>query len=76
MNGQQRIEEMFAFVCVDDDGTEGIPAIQVGGMAMPLVGADMKRVESLRPIANEMARSGKKITIVKFTNRIELEVIE
>lgn len=78
MNGQERIEKMFAFVIVDDDGTEGIPAIEgPNGMAMPLVGADMARVESLRPHALGVANSlNKEITVVEFSTRVEIETIK
>lgn len=75
MEGQLRIDQMFAFICLDDDGTEGIPAFLAGGLAMPMVGADMKRVESLRPIAQDMVKAGKKITLVKFSVRETLEEI-
>ena len=78
MRGQLRIEQMYAFVVVDDDGTEGIPATRgPGGLAMPLVGADMKRVESLKPIVRDMARQlDKPITLCRFEVRTELETIE
>ncbi len=78
MNGQEHIEQMYAFVVVDDDGTEGVPAIDNGkGMIMPLVGADMARVESLRPYVESMAKSlGKPVTLMRFSVREELEVIE
>jgi hypothetical protein len=43
---------------------------------MPMVGADMKRVDDLRPLAQKIAREmGKKITLVRFTQREELEEI-
>jgi hypothetical protein len=76
VRGQLRIEQMYAFVMVDPaDNTEGIPAVQgPGGLAMPLVGADMARVDSLRPIAVEMAAAaGAKITLCRFEVRTELE---
>ncbi|GAH83034.1 unnamed protein product, partial [marine sediment metagenome] len=47
-----RIEEMYAFVAEDtgpDD--EGVVGVNTGCGWMPLVGADMARVESLKPIA-------------------------
>ena len=51
-----KITELFAFVAEDtgpDD--EGVMAFSVdsfsGPMMMPLIGADMERVESLRAIA-------------------------
>lgn len=78
MKGQLHIDEMFAFIVLDDDGTEGIPAIPgPGGVALPMVGADMARIESLRPFAENAARRmGKTVSLVKFTNRVHLEDIE
>lgn len=77
MKGQIRIEQMYAYVVVDDDNTEGIPAFESSGMAYPMVGADMERAYSLRPVAEQMANDmGKKVTLVRFIQREELEVIE
>lgn len=72
-----RIEEMYAFVAEEsgpDD--EGVVAMKTELGWMPLVGADMARVESLKPIAKGIARgTGKRIKLLRFTNRDELEVI-
>lgn len=77
MKGQLRIDQMFAYIVMDDDDTEGIPAFMANGMPMPMVGADMARVESLNPIAQEMAKElGKKVTLVRFSDRVEMEVFE
>lgn len=69
-----RIEEMYAFVAEDsgpDD--EGVVAMSVGDVMLPLVGADMARVESLRPIARDIsAQTGKKIKLLHFTQREDL----
>lgn len=69
-----KIEEMYAFVAEDsgpDD--EGIVGINTATGWMPLVGADMARVESLKPIAKGIAaQTGKKIKLVHFTNREDL----
>ena len=73
-----KVTEVFAFVAEDtgpDD--EGLAAMQVGNTFMPLVGADMKRVDSLRPHARAIARRMKKpIKLLRFTQREELEVIK
>lgn len=78
-----RIEKLYAFV-VEDTGPddEGVVAVQSlpgdDGLRLwlPLVGADMARVESLRPIACGIGNQiGKKVTLVQFSNRKELEVI-
>lgn len=77
MKGQLRIDEMFAYVCLDDDGTEGVPAFLSNGVAYPLMGADTTKMEQYRPLAEQIARErGLKITLCKFSKREELEVIE
>lgn len=73
------IEEMYAFISYDkDDKDEGICAFHSGyGVWMPMVGADMKRVESLKPIAKQIANmTGKRIKICKFSAREVIETIE
>lgn len=77
MKGQLRIETISAFIVLDDDGTEGIPAFMgPGGMAMPMVAADEARVHDLRLIAEEIARDmGKKVTLARFSVREDLEVL-
>jgi len=73
------IDQMYAFVVVDpEDDTEGITAfVDGGGMAMPMVGADMDRVDSLRPIAEGMAKNiGRSISVLRFSQRTEIEVIK
>jgi hypothetical protein len=50
-----KITEMFAFVATDKNGDEGVMGfLEQGGAWVPLVGADMDRVDSLRPIAREI----------------------
>lgn len=76
MRGQKRIEQMYAFVMLDPaDNTEGVPAFEgPGGMAMPMLGADRERVDQLRPLAQELARThSAKITLCRFEVRTELE---
>lgn len=72
-----RIDEMFVFIASDSDG-EGIPAFSTpSGLMMPLVCADKARVDSLRERAKQMAKqSGNRITLVRFSVREDLEVIE
>lgn len=69
-----RIEEMYAFVAEDsgpDD--EGVVSMNTVAGWMPLVGADMARVESLRPIARSIGeQTGKKIKLLHFTQREDL----
>lgn len=77
MKGKLRINEMYAFVAVDDDGTEGVCAFPLDGVWMPMVGADSARVEALRPMAQQMATGlGKNVEIVRFTLRESIETIQ
>ena len=72
-----KIEEMYAFIATEEDGQEGICAFQIkSGLWMPMVGADLKRVASLRPMAEAISKAtGKQIEVCKFTNRQHLEMI-
>lgn len=77
-NTLPRIEEIYAFVSVDEeDGNEGIvgaPIPPVG--CMPLVAADKKRLEFLTPIAQAVAdMSGLNIRLIKLTKREEVGFI-
>ncbi len=79
-----RITEMYAFVVEDtspnDEGVLAIQSMEGKGdqrIWLPLVGADMARVNSLRSIAQGIGRKiGKKVTLVHFSNREDLEVIQ
>ncbi len=46
-----RIEYLYAFVMADIDGDEGLPAVQVGQMMMPLIGTDEARLAELHKLA-------------------------
>jgi len=72
-----KIDVLFAFISVNEGlEDEGVVAALVGDTWMPLVGADMDRVESLKPLAVEVARvTGKRIVLAKFGNREDLEEI-
>ena len=65
---------MFAFVTEDsgpDD--EGIVGCHTRSGWMPLVGADMARVESLKPIARRITEAtGQRIKLLHFTQREDL----
>jgi hypothetical protein len=69
MNGQTRIESMFAYVAVDPaDNTEGVVALG----NFPLVGADLDRAVSLESAAQAIAdTTGAPVTLVHFSQRTE-----
>lgn len=66
-NGRfSKITEIFAFISKDKEGTEGILGIKgLDGIWIPLIGADLERVESLIPAAETI----KKITGVDYEIR-------
>jgi hypothetical protein len=70
------VNEVYAFLAVDAEGAEGVPAAQLGDMLMPLVAADQARLDDLRPIARQLASAyGMKITVARFTRREDIETI-
>jgi len=73
-----KINELFAFISTDEGPEdEGIIASKIGDAWMPLVGADQKRVDSLRPLAKQIAQAtGKRVVLAKFTHREDVETIE
>lgn len=77
MDGQLRILSLWAFIIVDDDGTEGIIGmLGPQGTTLPLVGADLARVASLRPYAQQLAtQTGKPVTVAHFSVRTDAEVL-
>lgn len=72
MKGQLRINQLFAFVMVDEDGSEGVPGYYDAQMGtfVAMMGADMARVESLKALARtDPMFKGKKLTICRFGHR-------
>jgi hypothetical protein len=73
------INEIWAYISVDNEGNEGICAFlsNTSGAMMPMVCADRERVEQLRPIAKQLAKiSPYPIKLVKFSLREDVEQIE
>jgi len=72
-----KIIEMYAFVAEDKvPEDEGIIGFMSGTGWMPLVGADMARVDSLKPIARDISRkTGKTVKLIRFTNREEMGIV-
>lgn len=73
-----RITLIHAFIAVADDKDEGITGfLDRSGMWMPMIAADPKRLELLRPKAQEIATaSGRKIWVARFAHREDIELIE
>lgn len=73
-----RVDKMFAFLAEDAEDDEGIIAFPTSdGSAMPMIGADMERIDSLEPMARAIAQvRGKPVTLVEFSVRRDVKVID
>jgi hypothetical protein len=71
-----RIEQIWAFLSVDDGG-EGVCAAPMGNLgAVPLIAADKTRLDAIRPLAQHIAKAfGKPVRLAKFTTREDVDII-
>lgn len=73
------VEEMYAFLAVDEeDQTEGICSMYMGPQQghMPLIGADLARVESLREMAEFIGKeAGLEIRLVRYSTRTDVQTL-
>jgi hypothetical protein len=74
---EQKVEQMFAFLAVDQSGDEGVLAWPLpDGTLLPLLGADMKRMETVRPFAQQIANvRGVPVKLAVFSTREERETL-
>lgn len=62
-----RIKDIHAYISVGPDDEEGVCAIMINGIWIPMVAADAKRLEQLKPEAQRIATiSGLTIKLVRF----------
>lgn len=73
-----RIDAVWAFVSVDENGDEGLVAAPLPGFGLtPLIAADEKRLNSLIPLAESIAAKTKMtIKLIRLGTREEVRVIE
>lgn len=73
-----QIEELYAFIAVNEDGKEGICAFGNSPNEMhPMVFSDPELIENMKKMAKRIAGLGVvKIKFMKFTNATQLEMIE
>lgn len=72
-----KIKEYYAYIATDENGNEGLPAADIGGIRCPLVGADMLRMEQLKPYAKDVAEiTGRGVKLVKFSKREIIGVVK
>lgn len=72
-----RIERLYAWIVKDATGEDGVPAFRgADGAAMPMIGSDKERIESLRPLVERLNREeGYPVRLVEFTAMVVLETI-
>jgi hypothetical protein len=69
-----KISQLFCFAAYDkDEDDEGVPTFQSKLGPIPLMGADVTRVEQFMPIAQQIAdATGKQIRIYKFSHKEQI----
>jgi hypothetical protein len=74
-----RIEQIFAFIVVDDDGVEAIPTFPnpATNLQMPMIGANDHRIVSLLwPYVQQWANDNNSIVeLAIFEKRVDKQVI-
>lgn len=78
-NTLPKIDSVYLFVSVDaEDGNEGVVGAPLGPVnCMPMIAADVKRLDQLIPIAQYICDTTKtKIKLIKLTNREEIKTFE
>jgi hypothetical protein len=74
INTLLHIDTIWCAVSVDDDGTEGVCAVNMNGQWLPLVAADEKRLEFIRQQAAMISRRDQRLVrVIKLTTRTEIE---
>lgn len=62
-----KITELYCWIVDEGDGDEGIPAVLTEMGWMPLIGADMERIKSLKSEVKMIGNlSGKELVLKKF----------
>ena len=71
-----RIEHLWAFISPDNEnGDEGLVAIKLGRTWVPLVSADEALLKLLLPIVQDLVAGPKRVQLVRFDARVDLETI-
>jgi len=73
---KDKINKIYCFCALGDDGNEGIAAFMVNQIFYPMVGADERRVESLMVPAQDIVNeTGTIIRLCEFGARKEIKII-
>lgn len=73
---QLKINEIYAYIATETDGKEGVLGGIFEGRALPFIGADLSRMESLRPYAQLVAdEKGIDVKMVHFKQRVDVKTL-
>lgn len=72
-----KIDSVWAWITVDDNGNEGVLAAMTNDRIMrPLIAGDEECLQSMKEPAERIAReTKKKVTLIRLHNREELETL-
>jgi hypothetical protein len=71
------IPALIAFVVIDGDGDEAVPAMRHGDYWLPLLAADPEREGQMREHAKRLATQlGQPVLVLRFAGREQIGVIE
>lgn len=76
-NYMGRIEQIWAYLSLDDGG-EGVCGFHASGFgSLPMIGADKRRMDQFRPYAEQLVKMLKRpIRFVRFRQREDVEIIQ
>ena len=69
-----RIDRLWAFLSIDDGCAAPLGPM---GMPFPLIAADKRRIDSMKPMARVIAaKFGKPVRLAKFNSREDVEMYQ
>lgn len=75
-NYMGRIEQIWAYLSIDEGG-EGVCAMPFNGTTIPLIAADKRRLDQLRPYARSISNAFRKpVRLARFKQREDIEIFQ
>jgi hypothetical protein len=69
MDEVKRVDTIYAYICIDDDGNETLPAVYMDGVLSPIVGT-VSTLASMHDVAQVVANKTRKtLRLYHFQNR-------
>lgn len=74
--GKRRIDEVWVFVSLDENGDEGVCGFMGPSGWMPMVAADAARLAVVYPLAQDLVdRFGAAVQLIRLSNRSVVDVL-